>query len=89
MAPPMAGPRLAPRLSLTKMGLSVVEDSFAYKGEAVKTIIGACSVFRANKSPTVPPATEEKADPARPVISLAKSKVPIFGATAQTARKTM
>ena len=31
------------------------------KGEAVKIIMGACSSFRPNISPTVPPATLKKA----------------------------
>src|SRR6266498_2438150 len=60
---------------------SPVESNDTYL--AVYIIIGACSSCRANKSPTVPPATLRKAAPATPSINLDTSIVAIFCATAQ------
>jgi hypothetical protein len=51
-------------------------------GAAVKIIIGPCSWWRLKRSPTVPPATERKALPAKPSQNRAISIVWIFWATA-------
>lgn len=41
------------------------------------------SSSRANMSPIVPPATDRKAEPARPSMKRPTSMVPMFGARAQ------
>lgn len=51
-------------------------------GAAVYTIIGAESSDLVNISPTVPPATDKKAEPDRPSRNRHTSMVAIFGATA-------
>jgi hypothetical protein len=52
-------------------------------GAAVKTIIGACMLWRLNKSPTVPPDTERKALPEKPSKNRAMSMVSIFFETVE------
>jgi hypothetical protein len=52
-------------------------------GLAVYTIIGRESSLFANMSPTVPPATERNAEPARPSKKRDTSMVAMFRATAQ------
>lgn len=52
------------------------------KGEAVYSIIGALSSWRANKSPTVPPATLRNALPAIPLKKRHTIMVSIFLDTA-------
>jgi hypothetical protein len=52
------------------------------KGELVYSIMGALRSWRSNKSPTVPPATLRKADPARPLMKRHTIIVSMFLATA-------
>lgn len=60
------------------------EEGWTYpmKGLAVYTIMGRDSSFFANMSPTVPPATDRKAEPARPSKKRDISMVAMLRATA-------
>jgi hypothetical protein len=51
-------------------------------GLEVYTIMGPDNVVPVKRSPTVPPATLKKADPAKPVMNRATSNVAIWPATA-------
>ena len=53
------------------------------KGEAVKTIMGACRSSREYRSYTLPPATERKAEPEKPSRKRETRMVAMFWATAE------
>lgn len=57
------------------------------KGASVKSAMGACMSSREKRSPTVPPDTERKADPARPWRKRVTMMVSMFCATAEGIRK--